>query len=123
MRRDTALRRQKAPTCEHADVGCKYAMGIGITAISIFSAAIMVVCRVRSVSWTRTALAVILGSLSLYLSFGIALELRTQHLMKVSPHDGQSAMDVLAFAILVASAASTLVVLFFLWSTRIRKAT
>jgi hypothetical protein len=97
-------------------------MGIGITAISIFCAAIMVVCRVKGVSWTRTALAAILGILSLYLSFGIALELRTQHLMKVSPNDGQSAMDILAFAILVAPAASTLVVLVFLWSTRIRKA-
>jgi len=93
-------------------------MGIGATALLIFCAAIVVACQVRGISWMRTASATALGSVSLYLSFGLAFDFRAQQLMELSPHDGQSGMDVLAFAILVAPVATIFVVLAFLWITR-----
>jgi hypothetical protein len=48
----------------------------------------------------------------------IAFRLRLQHDLKLSPHDGQSCMDVLAFAILVAPVATIFAVLVFLRITR-----
>ncbi|WP_174298451.1 hypothetical protein [Sphingomonas bacterium] len=103
--------------CEHAH------MGIGATAILIFCAVVMAACRVSGINWMRTAFATALGSVTLYLAYGFAFRLRMQHDLKLSPHDGQSGMDVLAFAILVAPIATILVVLFFIWITRPEKPT
>ena len=93
-------------------------MGIGVTATLGVCFAIIVACRVSGVIWVRTAFATAIGAVTLYLSYGIAFRLRLQHDLKLSPHDGQSGMDVFAFAILVAPVATIFAVLVFLRITR-----
>jgi hypothetical protein len=96
-------------------------MEIGAVAVLVFCAAIIAACRIRSVSWLRTAFSTAIGIATLYISFGFALRLRLQYDEKLSPHDGQSGMDALAFAILVAPAASIAATLFFLWITKSKR--
>lgn len=98
-------------------------MGIGLTAILVLCAVILAVCRAGGVNWFRSALATVIGGATAYFSFGIAFRLRLEHDLKLSPHDGQSGMDVLAFAILTAPAVAIIAVLLFLWITRSRKPT
>lgn len=95
-------------------------MSIGIIALAAYCVAVIASCLIWGVQWTRTAIATAIGGLSLYFSYGLAFNLWLHHDMKVAPHDGQSGMDVLAFAILAAPTAATVVVILFLWITRIR---
>jgi glucan phosphoethanolaminetransferase (alkaline phosphatase superfamily) len=96
-------------------------MSVGVLAISAYCAAVMAICLLWRVKWTRALIAAAIGGLSPYFSYGIAFDVRIQHDMKLSPHDGQSGMDVLAFAILAAPTAATVTVLLFLWITRRRR--
>ncbi len=66
----------------------------------------------------RTAFATAIGGITLYFSYGLAFSLRVEHDMKLSPHDGQAWIDVLAFAILAAPIATIIIVVLFLWITR-----
>lgn len=93
-------------------------MRISVTATLCVCFAILVACRVNGVNWVRTAFATAIGGVTLYLSYGIALRFRLQHDLKLSPHDGQSGMDVLAFAILAALVATVFAVLVCLRITR-----
>jgi len=95
-------------------------MGIGIISILIFCAAVMISCRIWGVNWGRTALAAAIGGATLYFSYGIAFNFRLQHDMQLSSQDGQSGMDVLAFAILAAPIAAIVAVILFLLITKPR---
>ncbi len=96
-------------------------MSIGLIAISTYCAAVIASCVIWGVKWTRTAIATAIGGLSLYFSYGIAFNLWLQHDVKLARHDGQSGMDVLAFAILAALTAATAIVILFIWITRHRQ--
>lgn len=93
-------------------------MDLGAKAILCFCAVVALFCKLGGIGWAKTALATIIGGITLYIAWELAVYLRLQQDMNASPYDGQAGLDALVFAIMIAPVFAICAVVTFFRLTR-----